>query len=96
MREGLVAAGRSILPSERAVKGHAPDTLEYRPGFLVPIGAQELTLLVGELEYSGGQRIPSWDEIDGWLASGLSADQVSARLKEQHFIVKRLTVREPK
>ncbi|HTF90411.1 MAG TPA: hypothetical protein VK843_18485 [Planctomycetota bacterium] len=95
---GHLAKGRSLLPSPRAVEGSAPDTLEYRPGFLVPIGAKELTVLVAahrDPEDRPELHLPI-EELDGLLAKKPSVERVEEFLKAYGFQSQRLVVREPK
>ncbi len=89
-----LAAGRQLLPGARASFGRSAQTIDYRPGFLVPLGAQEFVVLVGvrEAEIDAA----SLAELDGWIAGEKSVDSAAARLVKAGFSVQRLSVREPK
>lgn len=89
-----VMAGRRILPGPRAVAGEKARTVQYQPGFLLPLGVGELQVLIAvrrdELD-------STWlRELDGELAAGTSAQQLAARLEREGFRLQRLVVREPK
>ncbi|MEO6708003.1 MAG: hypothetical protein ABI054_03610 [Planctomycetota bacterium] len=95
---GHLAKGRSLLPSPRVVEGSAPATLEYRPGFLVPIGARQLTVLVAahrDPEDRPELALPI-EELDGLLAKQPSVERVEEFLVAYGFQCQRLLVREPK
>lgn len=87
-------AGRQILPGARAAFGRSQQTVNYQPGFLVPLGAKELTVLVAVRE--AGLDAAFLAELDGWIASGEPVDIVAERLGRAGFRVQRLSVREPK
>ena len=77
-------AGRHVLPGERFELEGARAL--YRPGFLVPLGAEVLEVLVGVRPASGAP-----------LATGRfdSLEEAARALAAQAFAVRRLTVREP-
>ena len=89
-----VPAGRQLLPGARAGLGRSAQTVDYRAGFLVPLGAQEFVVLVAVRE--AGLDATSLAELDSWIASEKSVDSASARLAKAGFSVQRLSVREPK
>ncbi len=88
-----LAAGRQLLPGARAGLGRSAQTVEYRPGFLVPLGAQEFVVLVAVRET--GLDAAALAELDSWIASEKSVDSAAARLAKAGFSVQRLSVREP-
>ncbi len=89
-----LAAGRQLLPGARARFARSAQTIDYRPGFLVPLGTQELVVLVGVREAEIDTA--SLAELDGWIAGEKSVDSAAARLAKAGFSVQRLSVREPK
>ena len=89
-----VAAGRHLLPSARAGLGRSAKTVDYRPGFLVPLGAREFEVLVAAR--ADALDAATLAGLDSWIASEKSVDSAAARLTEAGFSVRRLSVREPK
>jgi len=86
----LLGAGDHVLPapSFRLVEGPRGAYVEYQRGFLVPIGAQRLEVLVATR--SAGTPL----ELDD-LVPGIDAATTAARLRSAGFAVRTLVVREP-
>lgn len=87
-------AGRHVLPSARAVPGRQPQALDYRPGFLVPLGAEELTVLV--CVHRDTFNAADLAQLEASVAGQTSVDRVEQRLASSGFKLQRLTVREPR
>jgi hypothetical protein len=93
-REAQRPAGRQMLPSPRAISGREDGTLSYSPGFLVPLGAGSLQILVAVY---AEPLTPSWMEhLDSALAAHIGPASIEQRLVREGFKVQRLSVREPR
>ncbi len=86
----LLGAGVHVLPSPsfRLVEGPRGAHVEYQRGFLVPIGAGRLAVLVATR--TAGTPLDLEE-----LAPGSDAAQTAARLRSVGFAVRTLVVREP-
>lgn len=86
----LLVAGDHVLPapSFRLVEDPRGAHVEYRRGFLVPIGAERLEVVVATR--AAGTALHA-DEI----APGLDAAQTVTQLRSRGFAVRTLVVREP-
>lgn len=94
---GVLHAGRTLLPSARAVSAATPDTLEFRPGFLVPLGARKMTVLVAakRAELKGLHTLADHGSIDARLAQGSTLEEIAAWLTSEGYACQSLVVREP-
>jgi|GEM_PF-5095173 len=86
----LLGAGDHVLPapSFRLVEGPRGVYVEYQRGFLVPIGAERLEVIVAT------RRAGTPLELDD-LVPGIDAATTAARLRSAGFAVRTLIVREP-
>jgi hypothetical protein len=85
-QQARFAAGRHVLPAERIELVETPSpSVRYHPGFLVPVGCRELSVLCAV-------RKPALDEetlraIDAQLARGVPLDRLRALLESHGFAV---------
>jgi len=88
---GRLAAGSHVLPSDRftLVEDAAGARVDYHEGFLVPVGAGELEVLVGVR--SGALDEATLAEVDAALARG----EAREALEDEGFEVATLRVVEP-
>lgn len=80
-------ADRHVLPGPRFATGERPGEVRYERGFLVPVGAVELDVLVAIGK-------PSAEPMPGQRFT--DAAQAERELRSQGFDVRHLRVREPK
>jgi hypothetical protein len=93
---GRLEPGLHTLPRERielAGDDRTP-SVKYNRGFLVPIGAREMSVLVATRHEPLGESLLA--AIDEALKRGESRDALKRRLEERGFAVTELTVLEPR
>lgn len=88
-----VEAGTRILPGPRAVLRPSGDAVDYRPGFLVPLGTRELAVLVAiRARELTGDELTS---LERELAAGRGADAAAQVFLRAGFSLTRLRVLAP-
>lgn len=87
-------AGRRLLPSPRAEIGRSGQSVVYRPGYLVPLDAGELVLLVAVREADVDAATLAL--VDASIEQARSANATGEFMVEAGFSVQKLRVREPR
>lgn len=93
--QARLAPGEHLLPGERIVQQGAAGraTLEYRPGFLVPLDSGGLEVLVALRGAALDERALA--ELDALLAGADARNTSASWLAEHGFELRRFDVREP-